>query len=81
MIKSMSISSSLGLIRLALSGSASQVKVWRYEWASLVSLLRLWRFRQRQRRELAQLPDFMLKDIGVSRYEANAEASKPFWKN
>jgi len=34
----------------------------------------------RQRRQLAQLPDYLLKDIGVTRAEAMKEAEKPFWK-
>jgi uncharacterized protein YjiS (DUF1127 family) len=36
--------------------------------------------RSRQRRALAQLGDNALKDIGVTRRQANAEAAKPFWK-
>ncbi|WP_234455427.1 DUF1127 domain-containing protein [Thermohalobaculum xanthum] len=32
-----------------------------------------------ERRRLASLPDEVLKDIGVSRAEADAEASRPFW--
>ncbi|MBY5938116.1 DUF1127 domain-containing protein [Marinobacter nauticus] len=39
-----------------------------------------WYMNWRTRRQLAQLPDFMLKDIGVSRIDAEREASKPFWK-
>ncbi len=47
-------------------------KIWR--------LLRMWRQRSQQRRALAQLNDFMLKDIGISRSDASNEANKPFWK-
>jgi len=36
--------------------------------------------RQRQRRDLAALDDDRLRDIGVSRAEARAEAAKPFWR-
>jgi uncharacterized protein YjiS (DUF1127 family) len=45
-----------------------------------VALLRTWWQRQRSRRELAQMDDRMLRDIGVSRSRALAEASKPFWR-
>jgi uncharacterized protein YjiS (DUF1127 family) len=38
-----------------------------------------WR-RRRTRMLLAQLPDNLLKDIGVTRSEAQMEASKPFWR-
>jgi uncharacterized protein YjiS (DUF1127 family) len=33
-----------------------------------------------QRRHLAQLSDAALKDMGISRYDASYESSKPFWK-
>ena len=33
----------------------------------------------RQRRDLAKLDDRALKDIGVSRYEAQIEAARPAW--
>jgi uncharacterized protein YjiS (DUF1127 family) len=36
--------------------------------------------RSRQRQALAQLDDHALKDIGVTRRQADAEAAKPFWK-
>ena len=45
-------------------------------WASLRSA---WR-RYRSRRHIAQLDGHMLKDIGVSFAEAEAEANKPLWR-
>ena len=39
-----------------------------------------WRKRTRQRRELLELSDALLKDIGISRRDAWHEAHKPFWK-
>ncbi len=36
--------------------------------------------RRRQRRELLQLDQRMLKDIGISRADALNEARKPCWK-
>ncbi|NIR28247.1 MAG: DUF1127 domain-containing protein [Gammaproteobacteria bacterium] len=36
--------------------------------------------RARQRRELAQLDDRMLRDMGLTRSQARAEARKPFWR-
>jgi uncharacterized protein YjiS (DUF1127 family) len=35
---------------------------------------------RRQRRALLALSDDMLKDIGISRSQAEAEGSKPFWQ-
>lgn len=34
---------------------------------------------RRQRRDLARLDDHALKDIGISRYEAEVESSRPAW--
>jgi uncharacterized protein YjiS (DUF1127 family) len=39
-----------------------------------------WFERARQRRQLQQLGDHMLKDIGLSRADVEAEVSKPFWR-
>lgn len=39
----------------------------------------VWRERARQRRDLAEMSPEMLKDIGISRSAARAEAGKPFW--
>jgi uncharacterized protein YjiS (DUF1127 family) len=38
-----------------------------------------WTDRARQRRQLAALSDHMLRDIGLTRADAWAEADKPFW--
>jgi uncharacterized protein YjiS (DUF1127 family) len=49
-------------------------------WTWVFDVLATWIERYRQRRDLASLPDYMLKDIGVSRAEAWTEAEKPFWR-
>ena len=41
--------------------------------------IRGWSERSRQRQALSELDDHHLKDIGLSRTEALAEAEKPFW--
>ena len=46
----------------------------------LLDLLLLWQGRATQRYHLAQLDDAMLKDIGLSRADADREAAKPFWR-
>lgn len=48
--------------------------------AALMARLRLWAARRRQRHRLAELDDYLLADIGLSREEAAAEVSKPFWQ-
>jgi uncharacterized protein YjiS (DUF1127 family) len=39
-----------------------------------------WRRRLRDRRELAAMSDRSLRDIGLTRYDADCEARKPFWR-
>lgn len=46
----------------------------------MTAILMVWQERARQRRQLLELDDRMLRDIGVSRYDAEREASKPFWQ-
>jgi uncharacterized protein YjiS (DUF1127 family) len=61
------------LARSAISGR-------RRNWLHTIAL---WIARSRQRRaleEIARLSDHLLKDIGVSKYEALREAAKPFWR-
>jgi uncharacterized protein YjiS (DUF1127 family) len=40
-----------------------------------------WLQRDRDRRALQTLDDRLLRDIGVSRGDVEAEAAKPFWRN
>ena len=44
-------------------------------------LLQNWAERRRTRNHLYQMPDYMLRDIGVSRAEVEVEWQKPFWKD
>ena len=53
----------------------SHANVARRAWAQLVR----WQTLYRQRQQLAALSDEMLKDIGRSRADVEAEVSKPFW--
>lgn len=50
------------------------------KYANLRSVLNDWRRRHKTRIQLASMDDRMLRDIGVSRYEANQEAQKRFWE-
>jgi uncharacterized protein YjiS (DUF1127 family) len=45
-----------------------------------VELGQTWLERSRQRRQLCELNDYMLRDIGITRAEAWFEADKPFWR-
>jgi uncharacterized protein YjiS (DUF1127 family) len=48
--------------------------------AKLGSDLREWRRRLRDRRVLGAMSDRSLRDIGLTRYDADWEASKPLWR-
>jgi uncharacterized protein YjiS (DUF1127 family) len=45
-----------------------------------VVTLREWSRRNRERAELAALDDRMLKDIGLTRADAEFLSNKPFWR-
>jgi uncharacterized protein YjiS (DUF1127 family) len=47
----------------------------------LFDLVQNWSYRHRTRGHLYQMPDYMLRDIGVSRSEVEEEFSKPFWRD
>jgi len=38
-----------------------------------------WQSVSRQRRELRRISDHLLKDVGLSRVDADREAARPFW--
>jgi uncharacterized protein YjiS (DUF1127 family) len=46
-----------------------------------LATLREWRRRAQQRAELGGLDDRMLKDIGLTRCDAEFLSSKPFWRS
>ena len=49
-----------------------------FNW--LVETLLIWQERAAERAHLASLDDRILKDIGISRSQADIEARKPFWR-
>ena len=44
-----------------------------------LKLVQGWTEISKQRRALAEMSDHQLKDIGVTRFDADAEAARPFW--
>ena len=48
--------------------------------AGLAASWRTWQRRARQRRELRDIADEVLRDVGISRAQANYIASKQFWR-
>lgn len=49
-------------------------------FGSLIRILEIWQERAEQRRHLLELDERLLRDIGLSRYDAFREAAKPFWR-
>lgn len=49
-------------------------------WINLLETRRAWAARWRQRRALEDLDNHLLRDIGVTRAEADQEARLPFWR-
>ena len=47
---------------------------------SIIDLVLIWRERSRQRSALKYLDDRLLRDIGISRADAEWEVSKRFWQ-
>lgn len=47
----------------------------------LLAQVRRWRRRRAERRQLARLDIRGLRDIGVTRADAQHEAAKPFWRD
>ncbi len=47
---------------------------------ALVEQLYAWQDRVQQRTHLATIEDHLLKDMGISRADADRESAKPFWR-
>jgi len=50
-------------------------------FARLWAALSAWQYRRRSHRDLLSLDDRMLKDIGLTRAQAEDASRKPFWRN
>jgi len=46
----------------------------------VLATLRQWHRRSREREQISQMDERMLKDIGITRAEALRLGSKPFWR-
>jgi uncharacterized protein YjiS (DUF1127 family) len=65
----------------ARSPTAARDSPRRLRWFLLLQeRIAVWRRRARERKRLAEMSDYALKDIGLSRADAWQEYSKPFWR-
>jgi len=46
----------------------------------LFRVLLAWQARVSERHHLEDLPDYMLRDVGLTREEVDRESHKPFWR-
>jgi len=47
----------------------------------VLQILNLWSKRKVERDQLKNLDERLLKDMGITRYDVDQEASKPFWRD
>ena len=60
---------------------SSSPKLYRESFATiLVAAVGTWMTRRGTRKHLGRLSDHELKDIGLTRHQAQTEAAKPFWR-
>ncbi len=59
------------------SNAWTRIRLWPER---LFAALLRWQQRAEERHALEALSDHILKDIGISRSDALAEARKPFWR-
>ena len=48
--------------------------------ADLPDVIYVWQYRARSRHQLMTMDHRLLKDMGLSRYDALREGGKPFWR-
>ena len=60
--------------------TAHQRPTWLDGLMRVLLVVDAWLIRRHQRRNLMELSDHMLKDIGITRGEAYREGAKPFWR-
>ncbi len=54
---------------------------WQLSLKHVFCQLRQWRQNYRTRKQLADLPPHLVKDIGLEPDQVNAELRKPFWRD
>jgi len=74
------LSNSEPIVGLYPTNFKSKIKLQILFGARWLRVFDAWIKRSHQRRELASLDDRQLKDVGITRYEASRESTKPFWR-
>ncbi|MDW6001685.1 DUF1127 domain-containing protein [Vibrio mangrovi] len=55
------------------------IDTYRFWVKNIYSLIKQWRQNAKTRRQLSELPEHLLEDIGVTPEEAHKESQKYFW--
>ncbi|MDW6093690.1 DUF1127 domain-containing protein [Vibrio rhizosphaerae] len=55
------------------------IDTYRFWIKNIYSLIKRWRQNHQTRRQLSELPEHLLDDIGLSREDAQKECQKYFW--
>ena len=66
--------------RMPIVSAGAEVRLRATAWRYLAQTIASWLDRDRQRHDLADLDQHLLRDIGVTPTEAASEAAKPFWR-
>ena len=66
--------------RLQVLNSATRLPALATVFVVLAVVVTKWSTRARTRKHLADLPDYILRDIGVTLSQAQSEIDKPFWR-
>ncbi len=44
------------------------------------NMIKTWQYRHQSRKQLAEMSEYLIKDIGISKLLRDQETRKPFWK-
>ncbi|MGE5511565.1 MAG: DUF1127 domain-containing protein [Bacteroidota bacterium] len=65
---------------MSICSQPSPLRLRRTAARNCLAIAALWLRRWRTRKELAEIDDHLLKDVGLSERERAAECRKPFWR-
>lgn len=71
------------VMKAAIAAGRSLANAWlfvHHQAGRICDTLAVWHSRAQSRRELAELDERFLKDIGTDHFQANQEVRKPFWR-
>lgn len=61
--------------------SADTHSTLRHSFDGMIQTLMVWQRRRDDRKRLRDMPDYLLRDVGLDAATARNEADKPFWRS